>query len=218
MALGDVNGDGIADIITGAGPGGGPHVRVFSGVDRHELRSFFAYAPAFWAACSVAAGDVNGDGHADIITGAGPGGGPHVQVFSGEDAATSSWRSFFAYDPDFTGGVHRRGRRRQRRRPGRHHHRRRARRRPARAGVQRRRPDRCLRQLLRLRARRFPGGVNVAAGDVNGDGRADIITGAGPGGGPHVEVFSGADWTALASFFAYDAGVLRAGVNVAARR
>src|SRR5262245_33061518 len=49
----------------------------------------------------------------------------------------------------------------------------------------------------------FPGGVNVALGDVNGDGVPDIITGAGPGGGPHVQVFSGTDLSVLASFFAY---------------
>ncbi len=62
MAAGDVNGDGRADIVTGAGPGGGPHVRVFSGVDLAVLASFFAYDPGFHGGVSVAAGDINGDG------------------------------------------------------------------------------------------------------------------------------------------------------------
>ena len=79
MAAGDVNGDGHADIITGAGAGGGPHVSVFSGTDLSILASFFAYDPAFTGGVTVAAGDVNGDGLADIVTGAGAGGGPHVE-------------------------------------------------------------------------------------------------------------------------------------------
>ena len=86
---GDVTGDGEPDIVVGAGPGGGPHVRVFDGVTGAEVRSFFAYqcdpapAPCFPGGVFVAAADVTGDGRADIITGAGPGGGPHVRVFDG---------------------------------------------------------------------------------------------------------------------------------------
>ena len=103
MATGDLNGDGRADIITAAGPGGGPHVRVFSGATGGELMSFFAYNPAFRGGVRVAATDVDRDGRADIITAPGPGGGPHVRAFSGATGAEIA--SFFAYDPSFAGGL-----------------------------------------------------------------------------------------------------------------
>ena len=85
VARGDVNGDGTPDLIVAAGPGGGPHVKVFDGVTHAVIDSFFAYDASFPGGVFVAAGDVNGDGKADIITGAGAGGGPHVKVFSGAD-------------------------------------------------------------------------------------------------------------------------------------
>ena len=68
-----MTGDGVAEIITGAGPGGGPHVRVFelNGGGLTELASFFAYDPAFPGGVFVAGGDVDGDGIAEVITGAG---------------------------------------------------------------------------------------------------------------------------------------------------
>jgi len=69
VALGDVNGDGFADIITGAGAGGGPHVKVFDGITGDEIASFFAYDLTFTGGVFVAAGDVTGDGKADIVTG-----------------------------------------------------------------------------------------------------------------------------------------------------
>jgi autotransporter-associated beta strand protein len=159
VAVGDVDGDGTPDVITAAGPGGGPHIQVFSGIDGHLMRSFFAYAPTVIAGIWVAAGDVDGDGYADIITGAGAGGGPHVQAFSGRD--NHQLVSFFAYAPTFSGGV------------------------------------------------------TVAAGDVDGDGRAEIVTGAGFGGGPHVQVFGGTDARPINSFFAYE-DTVRNGIFVGA--
>ena len=200
MATGDVNGDGKADIITGAGPGGGPHVQVFSGTDGSILRSFMAYDPRFTGGIFVAAADINGDGKADIITGAGPGGGPHVQVFSGANGSVL-W-SFMAYDPRFTGGIFvttgdingdgvpdiitGAG-------PGGGPH----------VQVFSGTDGSILRSFMAYDPR-FAGGIFVASGDINGDGKADIITGAGPGGGPHVQVFSGTDGSVLRSFMAYD--------------
>lgn len=55
---------------------------------------------------------------------------------------------------------------------------------------------------------RFRGGVNVTTGDLDGDGRAELICAAGAGGGPHVKIYSVVPSTGrfkLANeFFAYD--------------
>jgi hypothetical protein len=158
VAAGDVNGDGTADIVTGAGPGGGPIVTVFDGVTGAQLHSFSAFDAGFAGGVTVAAGDVNGDGKADVIVGAGPGGGPHVKVFDG--VTGTELRNFDAFEATFLGGV------------------------------------------------------SVAAGDVNGDGHADLVVGAGPGGGPHVRVFDGLSGGELHNFDAFDAQFL-GGVTVA---
>lgn len=148
IASGDVNGDGFTDLIVAADGGGGPNVRVFSGSGGAMLLEFFAYAVTFRGGVRVAAGDVDGDGRADIITAAGPSGGPHVKVFRGTDLTLL--REFNAYATTFTGGVY------------------------------------------------------VAAGDTDGDGFIDIVTGPGPGGGPNVRIFSSRDLVPLREFSAFD--------------
>src|SRR5262249_46937895 len=108
----DVNGDGRADIVTGTNGNGGPEVKAFSGLtigtpSPRVLDDFFAYAPAFGGGATVALADVNGDGPADIVTGAGPGGGPHVRIFDGRTGLqlTNAFDSFMAFDPALSGGV-----------------------------------------------------------------------------------------------------------------
>src|SRR5262249_16695967 len=85
-------------LLTRAGAGGGPHVRVF---DAHPLTEKFSLFPytTFTGGVRVATADVNLDGTPDIITGGGPGGGPHVRVFSGKDGSQLPGMigSFFAF-------------------------------------------------------------------------------------------------------------------------
>ena len=95
--------------VTGAGAGGGPHVQVFDAATGALIFGFFAYDPTFTGGVRVAATDVNGDGVPDVITAAGPGGGPHVRVFDGAALQTGQvveLAGLFAYDPTFTGGVY----------------------------------------------------------------------------------------------------------------
>jgi hypothetical protein len=200
VAAGDVNRDGRADIVTGAGPGAGPHVKVFDGATGVLLQSFFAHTPSFTGGVRVAAGDVSGDGRADIITGTGAGAGPQVTVFDGVNG--SLLRSFFAYHAAFTGGVFVAagdvsgdGRADVITGVG------------SSGGSNVKVFDGATSHTLHSfvgYGPSFTGGVRVAAGDVNRDGFADIVTGAGPGGSPHVKVFSGATAVQLRSFFAFD--------------
>lgn len=63
-------------------------------------------------------------------------------------------------------------------------------------------------------AKTFRGGVNVSVYDLNGDGRAEIITGPGMGGGPDVKIFAH-NGNLINRFFAFDKN-FRGGVSIAA--
>ena len=103
VTTGDVNGDGVDDLIVAPGKGGGPRIRVIDGVTQKVLFDYFAYEDTFRDGLFVTAGDVNGDGFADIITGTEAGGGPRVTVFDGKSGGIVA--DYFAYDANFRGGV-----------------------------------------------------------------------------------------------------------------
>jgi hypothetical protein len=148
VAGGDVNGDGFADIVTGAGAGGGPHVQVYSGKNLTLLQSFYAFDPTFSGGVNVAVSNVLGTGRSEIVTGQATG-QSRVNVFDGVNQKKLS--SFFAFSPFFLGGVR-------------------------------------------------VGGI----ADLNNDFGGDILVAAGPGGGPQVIAYDGMTQTILDSFYAFN--------------
>lgn len=103
VAMGDLNGDNRQEIVVAAGLGGGPHVRVLSNTCEVINPGFFAYDKNLRIGVNMAVGDLNGDGKAEIVTGPGPGGGPHIRVFDRNGTLLSA--GFFAYSESDRSGV-----------------------------------------------------------------------------------------------------------------
>ncbi len=89
VAMADVDGDMVLDLVVGTGPGAAPEVVAFSGDDepggpfKTELARFAPFDSAFTGGVSVAGADIDGNAMADnIIVGAGPGSDSEVKVFS----------------------------------------------------------------------------------------------------------------------------------------
>jgi hypothetical protein len=167
VAKGDFNDDGVLDIVTAAGPGGGPHVRVFDGKDLSELASFYAYDADFHGGVTIAVGDLNGDGRVDLITGMAVGGsivqgidGTKLDKMGTADEHEAMLHMFNAFPTD-PGGP-----------------------------------------SIDLFPGQHMGGVNVASGDINKDGHDDIIAGMASFGG-QVKIFSGKDALLIRGFAAF---------------
>lgn len=261
VTMGDLNRDGVDEIIIGAGTGGGPQVRgfdkngVFSGLsifpfhpdfrggvdvtvgdvdgDKNDeivvsqwsqgqawvkiyesngrviKAEFLAFDASFKGGANVVACDIDGNGVDEIVVGAGAGGGPHVRIFNGKGEFTGI--QFFSFHPDFRGGVD-----------------------VACGNVDGGKEEEMIVsqssfgqawvKVYRVNMQilgdflAYPGshkgGVNVACGDIDGDGKDEIITGAGAGGGPQVRAFEFTGQPTALNFFAYHPD-FRGGVNVA---
>src|SRR3989339_506076 len=104
MVSGDVDGDSINEIITGAGVGSVSYVKIFD-VNGVFKKQFLAYDKNFRGGVNVAVGSINGktrNHKSEIITAPGKGGGPHVKIF---DNHAKVLIQFFAFKEKFKGGV-----------------------------------------------------------------------------------------------------------------
>jgi FG-GAP-like repeat len=88
-AVGDVNGDGVQDIVAAAGRGHRPVVVLIDGASGKPVFAFLAVGPRYQGGLRVAAADLNGDGHADIITTT-TGSQPRVRFFDGAALAITA--------------------------------------------------------------------------------------------------------------------------------
>jgi hypothetical protein len=122
VALGDVTGDGKADLVVSAGFLGGPRITVWDGASiltgtPSQRANFFAFEDTLRNGAFVSVGDVTGDGVAEVAFGGGPGGAPRVRVFDGkgllaavpfvnvDEVSAAQKANFFAGDSSLRGGV-----------------------------------------------------------------------------------------------------------------
>ncbi len=213
VAMADVTGDGVDDLVVGAGPGGPSTVVVIDGRTQAEVVRFLAFEPTFTGGVYVAAGDIDGDGKAEVIVSPDQGGGPVVAVYRGSALATGTATELVRYfgitDDSFRGGA-----------------------RPAVGDVNGdgvldvvvsagflggpriqvwsgavlatgTKPSTSLANFFAFEDT-LRNGCFVSAGDVNGDGFADLIFGGGPGGGPRVRIADGKALLAAGGFGTLD--------------
>jgi hypothetical protein len=104
VATGDVNDDGVSDLIVAPGVGGAPMVKVYSGVNGALLAQFEAYGSTFTGGVFVASGDVLGLGAAQVIVSPGQTGAPWVKIYDLRSGVTLR-QSLQVFGESFTLGL-----------------------------------------------------------------------------------------------------------------
>ncbi len=192
-------------MVTGAGPGGGPQVRVFDS-NGHVERQFFAFDEGDRHGIFVATGDVNGDGVDEILVTAAQNGTGQIRIFDSRGRLKGAYFPFGRTSTPVRVAV---------------------------GNVDEDREGEILSVLSQggsgvvlahdgngryVRSFLVIGGVvnasSLASADVDGDGISEIIVGAGKGNSPRVSMYN-ASGGELLNMFGYQLG-FRGGVEVSA--
>lgn len=103
VAAGDINGDGIDEVIAATGKGTNGRIAIISNDGSSILKRFKPFGKTFTGGINVTAGDTTGDSIAEIIVGSQGGIAGKVKVFSGDGKSTGI--TFKPFGDEFTGGV-----------------------------------------------------------------------------------------------------------------
>jgi len=226
----DFNGDGITDYAFATGSGTAAEVRIINGATGANIVATTPILGGFTGGAFVTAGDVNGNGTNDLVVSEDAGGQPLVQVYQVSSNQLKLVTSFLAFGSSMNSGV-----------------------RIAMGDITRNGIDDLVvgagpgsapwveiyngaslakgqAVLLTPAFLAFPStvtaGLNVAVGDLNKDGYADLIVSQDAGGSSLVEVWSGATIAAnlttpissLPTYVAFYAnGALNTGLRVSTR-
>lgn len=189
FAIKDLDRDGATEIITGPGKGREPEVRIFKS-DGARINQFMAYSNNFKGGVNIAAGDLDGNGQREIITSPRRG-APHIRIFG---LKNGEWLplnpGFFAYSKKMTYGVNivaadldGDGKDEIIATPNQ----------AASPSIKvfGLRDDKIKQIMPQIYAfdPSFKGGVNLSAGDINGDGKDEILASPSISGGSSVKIF-----------------------------
>ena len=201
---------GAESLVIG-GNGTFQYYTVVNGVPTAQGQPMTPFAD-YTGSIRTATGDFNGDGTKDIAVAAGPDSDPWVVVYDGRTGGEI--RRFMAFEKGYTGGLNLaagdiQGNGTAALVVG-----------ADRTGGPRVRifaqgnPAWAMSDFFAIEDTSFSGGVRVAVGDVDGDGKADLLVSAGYGGGPRVSLYSGASLfptntpsRLIGDFFAFDRNV-----------
>jgi len=208
LAVADLDDNGQAEIIVTQASGGNGEIKILD-FDGRVIRQFLSSGRNFRGGLNIAAGNVDGRGDKEIIIAYAAGLEPQIRIFTSSGTLTSI---FLAYEKNFRGGVEVTVANLDGRRghglaeiivaPGK-----------GREPLIKIFDNRAqLKKQFLAYGRNWQGGMDLAAGDINNDGSAEIVLGAQPGAAPHVRIFDGRGLL-LESFYAWEES-FNGGVNL----